>query len=74
MSRHVPRHFAATPGMADVNRVLQVQRLGDGKRVGRVVIFVVTVGDLLRASVAAPVMRDDTIALRQEGAPWAFLQ
>jgi hypothetical protein len=51
--------------MADVNRVLQVQRLGDGKRIGRVVIDVVTVGDLLRASVAAPVMRDDTIALRQ---------
>ncbi len=66
MSRHIPRNFAATGGMADVNRILQVQRLGDGKRVGRVMVNVVTPGDLLRASVAAPVMRDDTIALRQE--------
>jgi hypothetical protein len=58
--------IAATGGMADVNRVAQIQRFGDGKGVGRIVVDVVTVGDLARASVAAPVMGDDAIALRQE--------
>ncbi|CCV10192.1 hypothetical protein MESS4_120313 [Mesorhizobium sp. STM 4661] len=66
VSRHVPRDFAATGGMADVNRVPQIKRLGDGKGVSRVMANVVTIGDLLRATMAAPVMRDDAIALRQE--------
>jgi hypothetical protein len=50
--------------MADVNGVPQIGRIGHGRGIGGVVIDVVTLGDLARASVAAPVMGDDAIALR----------
>ncbi len=40
--------------------------LGDGESVGGVMIHVMTIGHLSRAAMAAAIMGDDAIALRQE--------
>ncbi len=52
--------------MADVNGVVEVEVLDDRSRVGGVVIHVVAVRHLARASVAAPVDPDDPIAVLDE--------
>src|SRR5262245_12199814 len=46
--------------------IAQVEMLDDGSGVGGVVVHVVTIADLARAAMAAPVMGDDAIALSQE--------
>ncbi len=66
MLRHIPRDFPAARGVADMNRVAEVQVLGHGEGIRREVVQVVAVRDLRRAAMAAPVMRDDAIAVLQE--------
>ncbi len=45
--------------MADMDSVLQVEMLGDGGRIGRIMVHVVTITDLSRAAVPPTIMRDD---------------
>src|SRR5262245_53652505 len=52
--------------MANVNGVAQVEVLDDRGDVGSIVVHVVTVADLARTAMAAPVMGDDAIALLHE--------
>ena len=52
--------------MADVDGVAQVEVLDDCGDVGGIVVHVVAVADLARTAVAAPVMGDDAITLRDE--------
>ncbi|MNE09224.1 hypothetical protein D3C80_1018950 [compost metagenome] len=59
-------NFAAAGRMADMDRILQVQMLGDGKCVGRIMVHVVTFRDLGRTAMATAVMGDDAIALGEE--------
>ncbi len=59
----IARHFAAARRMADMDGILQVEMLGDCRGIGRVVVHVVTGTHLRGATVTAPVMRDDAIAV-----------
>src|SRR5262249_14545022 len=52
--------------MANVNGVTQAEVLDDRGDVGSIVVHVVTVADLARTAMAAPVMGDDAIALLHE--------
>ncbi|MND90382.1 hypothetical protein D3C80_824630 [compost metagenome] len=54
----VTGNLTATGGVTDVNDVLQIERLDNGKGVGGVMIHVVTVGHLGGAAMATPVMGD----------------
>jgi hypothetical protein len=52
--------------MADMHRILEVEMGGQRREIVGIVVHVVAVGDLARAAVAAPVMRDDAEAVLQE--------
>ena len=66
MARNVARHFAAAGRVADVDGVAQFQMVDDRSRVSGVVIDVVSVRSLARASVAAAVDADDPVAVLEE--------
>jgi hypothetical protein len=66
MLRDVVGRFAAAGGVPDMDGIPQVEMLDHGGNVGGVVIHVVAVAHLRRASVAAPVVSDDTVALVEE--------
>jgi hypothetical protein len=65
MAGEVVHDFAATSGMADMHRVLEVKMSRQRRKIVGVVIHVVAVADLARTAVAAPVMRDDAV-------PWSM--
>ena len=52
--------------MANVDGVAQIEMRDDRGGVRGVVVHVVTIADLARPAMAAPVMRNDAIALLQE--------
>src|SRR5216684_6200785 len=52
--------------MADVNRILQVEMIGDGLQIIGVVVHVMSVAGLSRATMSAPISCNDTIALADE--------
>src|SRR5262249_340654 len=64
--RDVVSRFAAAGGVANMNSVSQIEMLDHGGDVGGVVLHVVAVAHLCRATMAAPVMRDDAVALAGE--------
>ncbi len=64
--RHVARHFAATRGVADVDRALQIEMCHERCDVCSVGIHLVAVEGLRRAPVAAPVVRDHAEAPGEE--------
>jgi hypothetical protein len=66
MAGDVAGDFAAAGGVADVDRILQVEMFGNSESVCSVVIHVVAVADLGGAAVAAAVVRNDTKALGEE--------
>ena len=57
MARDVMHDFAAAGGMADMHRVPEVEVLDDRGDVGGIVVHVVAIADLARASMATAVMR-----------------
>ena len=57
------RHLAAASRVAHVNHVFQVEMFRHRGQVVGVMIHVVAAADLGRSSMAAPVMRDDAIAM-----------
>src|SRR5262249_32215833 len=66
VARDVAGRFSATGGVADVDRVPQIEVLDHRGNVCRVMVHIVTIADLARAAVAASVMGDDAVALRGE--------
>src|SRR5262245_42918729 len=60
MTRDVTGGFAPTGGVADMNRVSQVQMFDDCGRVGGVVVHIVAVRHLGRASVSTAIDSHDT--------------
>src|SRR5262245_51082670 len=52
--------------MTAMDRILEVETLGHGRKVIRVMIHIMPVANLRRPTVAAPVMRYDAITLAQE--------
>ena len=66
MAGEIAHHLAAAGGMADMDRVLQIEMRGHRREVVGIMVDVVAVADLRRAAMPAPVMRDDPITLTQE--------
>src|SRR5215469_756544 len=62
VTRDITCGFAPTGGVADMNSLAQVQMFDDCGRVGGVVVHIVTVRYLARASVAATIDSHDTVA------------
>ena len=66
MTGEITHHLAAAGRMADVNRILQVEMIGDGLQIIGVVVEVVAIGYLRRTTVAAPIVGDDPIAFGEK--------
>jgi hypothetical protein len=66
VSRDVAHDLAAPGGVPDVDRIPQIEMLGDGRQIVGVVVHVVAVADLARASVAAAIVRDHAVAVAEE--------
>src|SRR5207249_11518859 len=64
--RNIACGLAAAGGMTDVNGIVKIKMLDNGRDVGCIVIHVVAIANLGRATVTAPVVGDDTIALADE--------
>jgi hypothetical protein len=61
--RNVARHFAATRGVPDVDRLSKIERFGE---LGDIGIHVVAGRSLRGATMAPAIMGDDAIALVEE--------
>jgi hypothetical protein len=66
VASNIAGDLTAAGGVTDVNRILEAEVLDDSGRVGSVVVHVVPVAHLGGATVAASVMRDDSIPVSQE--------
>src|SRR5688572_23693098 len=66
MPSDVVRRLPATGGMADMDRISQVEMLDHCSRVGSVVVHVMTVADLARPPMPAPIMGYHPISLAEE--------
>jgi hypothetical protein len=64
--RHIARHLAAAGGVADVDRIAQLQVLGHRRDIGGVGVHVVAGPGLVRAPVTAPVVGDHPVAVLEE--------
>ena len=59
----VVSHLASASGMADQYRVVQIERVEQRRQVVGVAVHVIAVPGLAGAAMAAPIMRNDAIAL-----------
>src|SRR4029077_15499709 len=60
-------HDLATAGrMTDVNCILQVEMIGDGLQIIGIVVHVMSVAGLSRATMSTPISCNDTIAFAEE--------
>src|SRR4029077_16952840 len=66
MTGEITHHLATAGRMADVNRIFQVEMVGDGLQIVGVMIEVVAIGHLRRTAVAASVVRDHPITFGEE--------
>ena len=66
MTGEITHHLAAARRMADVNRILQVEMVGDGLQVIGIVIHVMAVGYLRRTTVSPSIMGDNAEAFTEE--------
>src|SRR5207248_5398998 len=66
MTAEITHHLAAARRMADVNRILQVEMIGDGLQIVGVMIHVMSAAGLSRATVSAPISRNDAETFADE--------
>src|SRR3954469_11401667 len=66
MTSEIAHYLAAAGRMADMDRIFQFEMVGNGLQIVGIVIEVVAIGDLRRTAMAAPIVRDDAIALVKE--------
>src|SRR5438876_7004894 len=55
MTAEIMHHLAAARGMADVNRIFQVEMIGDRLQIVSIVVHVVSAAGLSRATISAPI-------------------
>src|SRR5688572_22360991 len=60
------RNFTASSGVADMNCVFEIKRGHQVRDIGRIGVHVVAGIGLARATVPAPVVRNDAITLREK--------
>src|SRR5438034_3174326 len=66
MTAEITHHLAATGRMADVNRILQVEMVGDGLQIVGIMVHVVSAASLSRATMSAPISRNDAETFAEE--------
>src|SRR6266513_2280044 len=66
MTAEITHHLAAARGMADVNRIFQVEMIGDGLQIVGVMVHVVSAAGLSRATMSAPITRNDAETFTHE--------
>src|SRR6266849_4593037 len=66
MTAEIMHHLAAAGRMTDVNRILQVEMIGDGLQIVGIVIHVVPAAGLTRATMSTPVSRNDAETFADE--------
>ena len=66
MTGEIMHHLAAAGRMADVNRILQVEMIGDGLQIVGIVVHVVSAAGLSRAAMSAPISRNDAVTFAEE--------
>src|SRR5205809_6970380 len=59
-------HLAAAGRMADVNRIFQVEMIGDGLQIVGIMVHVVSAAGLSRATMSAPISRNDAETFADE--------
>src|SRR5205823_3908219 len=66
MTAEITHHLAAAGRMADVNRILEVEMIGDGLQIIGIVIHVMSVAGLTRATMSAAISCDDAETFAEE--------
>src|SRR5437764_14706769 len=66
MTAKIMHHLAAAGRMADVNRIFQVEMIGHGFQIVCIVIHVVPAAGLSRATMSAPISRNDAETFAEE--------
>ena len=63
MTAEITHYLAAAGRVADVNRIFQVEMIGDGLQIVGIMIHIMAAVGLSRAAVPAPVLGDDPITV-----------
>src|SRR6266481_9642883 len=66
MTPEIMHHLAAAGRMPNVNRILQVEMIGDRLQIIGIMVHVMSVAGLSRAAVSASISGNDAIAFAQE--------
>src|SRR6476661_3773022 len=66
MTGEIMHHLTAAGRMADVNRIFQVEMIGDGLQIVRIVVHVVSTVGLSRAAMSTPISCNDAVTFAQE--------
>src|SRR5436309_6453472 len=66
MTGEIMHHLAAAGRMADVNRVLEIEMIGDGLQIIGIMVHVVSAAGLSRATMSAPIIRNDAETFAEE--------
>jgi hypothetical protein len=66
VSADVPGHFAAAGGMADVDRLLQIERFDERREIVGVGVHVVAIRGLARPAVTAAIVGDASVPARRQ--------
>src|SRR5579863_302723 len=62
MTPDVPGNFPTAGGVAHMDRVLQIELLGEGRKIVSVGVHVIAVPGLCRTTMSSPIVRDDSIS------------
>src|SRR5438876_12163505 len=66
MTAEITHYLAAARGMADVNRIFQVEMIGDRLQIIGIVVHVVSAAGLSRATMSAPIRGNDAETFAEE--------
>src|SRR5438874_7117015 len=66
MAAEIMHYLAAAGRMADVNRILEVEMIGHGLQIVSIVVQVVPAAGLSRATMSAPIIRNDAETFADE--------
>src|SRR5438105_8801191 len=66
MTGEIMHHLAAAGRMADVNRILEVEMVGHGLQIVGIVVHVVAVAGLSRATMSTPISCNDAETFAEE--------
>src|SRR5882724_2581250 len=66
MTSEITHHLAAAGRMADVNRIPQIEMIGDGLQIVGIMVHVVSAAGLSRTAMSAPISRNDAETFAEE--------